>query len=59
MLVQNNMDEIPTHSLRAQDNKMHHSTKEYYIHSNKRPGHLKKLFWVGAYLFQYLLQRST
>ena len=29
------------------------------IHSNKRPGHLDKSFWMGAYLFQYLLQRST
>ena len=31
----------------------------YHIHSNKRPGHLDKLFRVGAYLFQYLLQGST
>ena len=31
----------------------------YRIHSNKHLGYLGKSFWVGAYLFQYLLQRST
>ena len=29
----------------------------YHIHSNKHPGCKDKLFQVGAYLFQYLLQR--
>ena len=31
----------------------------YSIHSNRRPGCLDKSFWVGAYLFQYLLQGLT
>ena len=31
----------------------------YRIHSNKGPGRLDKSFWVGAYLFQYLLKGST
>ena len=31
----------------------------YHIYSNKRPGHLDKSFWVGAYLFQHLLQGLT
>ena len=31
----------------------------YRIHSNKRPEHLDKSFWVGAYLFHHLLQGLT
>ena len=31
----------------------------YRIHSNKSLGHLDKSFWVGAYLFQYMLKGST
>ena len=31
----------------------------YHIHSNKCPGCLDRLFWVGVYLFHYLLQGST
>ena len=31
----------------------------YRIHSSKRPGRQDKSFWVGAYLFHYLLQGST
>ena len=29
--------------------------RDYFIHTNKHPGHLDKSFLVGAYLFQYLL----
>ena len=31
----------------------------YFIHSNKRPRCLDKSFWVGAYVFHYLLQGSS
>ena len=31
----------------------------YCIHSNKRPEHLDKSFWVDVYLFHYLLQGWT